>query len=101
MKEKSYARQRRRGIKRKLNLVKLKGGCCEICGYNKNLTALTFHHVDPSTKSFNVEMRNIANYEWNRVLKESNKCQVLCHNCHHELHHPEFNLKKLLTGNQN
>ena len=26
MKEKSYARQRRRGIKRKLNLVKLKGG---------------------------------------------------------------------------
>ena len=97
----SYKRQRNRGINRKLKLVKLKGGCCEICGYKKNLTALTFHHINPNTKSFNVEMRNIANYEWNRVLKESNKCQLLCHNCHHELHHPQFNLKKLLTGNQN
>ena len=96
MKEKSYARQRRRGINRKLKLVQLKGGCCEICGYKKNLTALTFHHIDASTKLFNVEMRNIANYEWNRVLKESNKCQLLCHNCHHELHHPSLAIKKLL-----
>ena len=29
-------------LNEKLNLVKLKGGCCEICGYKKNLTALTF-----------------------------------------------------------
>ena len=81
--------------------VKLKGGCCEICGYKKNLTALTFHHINPDKKLFNVEMRNIANYNWNKVLKEADQCQLLCHNCHHELHHPEFNLKKLLTDNQN
>ena len=97
----SYIRQQKRGIKRKLNLVKLKGGCCEICGYKKNLTALTFHHINPDKKLFNVEMRNIANYNWNKVLKEADQCQLLCHNCHHELHHPEFNLKKLLTDNQN
>ncbi len=54
MKEASYARQRRRGIKRKLKLVELKGGCCEICGYDKNLAVLTFHHTDLKTKKFNV-----------------------------------------------
>ena len=101
MKEKSYARQRRRGIKRKLNLVELKGGCCAICGYNKNLTALTFHHINSDTKLFNVEMRNIANYEWSKVLKEAKKCQLLCHNCHHELHHPSLDIKKLLMDNKN
>ena len=53
MKEVSYARQRRRGIKRKLKLVELKGGCCEICSYDKNLAVLTFHHSDPKTKLFN------------------------------------------------
>ena len=100
MKEKSYARQRRRGIKRKLNLVKLKGGCCEICGYKKNLTALTFHHINSDTKLFNVEMRNIANYEWNKVLSEAKKCQLLCHNCHHELHHPSLDIEKLSIDNE-
>ena len=24
-----------------------------------------------------------------KVLKEVNKCQLLCHNCHMEIHNPE------------
>tara|TARA_R110000824_G_scaffold288652_1_gene477106 strand:- start:324 stop:644 length:321 start_codon:yes stop_codon:yes gene_type:complete len=96
MKEAPYARQRRRGIKRKLKLIELKGGGCEICGYSKNLAVLTFHHTDPNTKLFNVELNNIANHKWQKVLKESKKCQLLCHNCHHEIHHPDLSLKKLL-----
>jgi len=93
----SYIRQRKRGTKRKLKLIELKGGGCEICGYNKNLAVLTFHHVDPKTKLFNLELRNIANYKWEKILTESKGCKLLCHNCHHEIHHPEFDLKKLLT----
>ena len=93
----SYIRQQKRGTKRKLKIVKLKGGCCEICGYNKNLAVLTFHHIDPNTKLFNVELKNIANHKWESVLSEANKCQLLCQNCHQELHHPDFSLKKLLT----
>lgn len=91
----SYKRQRKRGIKRKLNLIELKGGCCEVCGYNKNITALTFHHINPNDKLFNLELRGIANNNWQKVLDELKKCQLLCHNCHHELHHPEFNLEDL------
>jgi 5-methylcytosine-specific restriction endonuclease McrA len=92
----SYKRQRQRGIDRKLELIKLKGGCCEKCGYSKNLSALTFHHINPDDKSFNVEMRNIANHEWGAVLEEVEKCQLLCHNCHHETHHPDLDMQRLL-----
>ena len=93
--ESPYERQRKRGIKRKLKLIQLKGGGCETCGYNKNITALTFHHIDPTDKLFNLELRGIANNNWQKVLGELKKCQLLCHNCHHELHHPDFNLKEL------
>ncbi|MEY4334993.1 MAG: phage FelixO1, partial [Bacteroidota bacterium] len=31
----------------KQKLVEHKGGCCEICGYNKCIEALEFHHKDP------------------------------------------------------
>lgn len=31
---------------RKRKLVELKGGKCEICGYNKCIEALEFHHLD-------------------------------------------------------
>ena len=93
--ESPYERQRKRGIKRKLKLIQLKGGGCETCGYNKNITALTFHHIDPTDKLFNLELRGIANNNWQKVLDELKKCQLLCHNCHHELHHPDFNLKEL------
>ena len=93
----SYRRQRNRGIKRKLKLVELKGGCCEICGYKKNLAVLTFHHINPATKLFDIQLNNIANYKWERALAEASKCQLLCHNCHNELHHPDFDMKNLLT----
>jgi hypothetical protein len=91
----SYIRQKNRGIKRKLKLIKLKGGCCEMCGYKNNLAVLTFHHRDPSQKLFSIESRNISNYNFPKVLTEAEKCDLLCHNCHHETHYPDFNLKEL------
>ena len=94
-KESAYERQRKRGIKRKLKLIKLKGGCCEMCGYKNNLAVLTFHHRDPSQKLFNIQSRNISNYDFSKVLTEAKKCDLLCHNCHHETHYPDFNLRDL------
>ena len=46
----SYSYQKERGFKRKRELVLLKGGCCSKCGYDKNLSALEFHHKNPSEK---------------------------------------------------
>lgn len=56
---------------------------CEICGYDKNLSALDFHHKDPSTKEHGFNMKNMS-YE--KIKKEIIKCTLLCSNCHRELH---------------
>lgn len=39
-------------IAMKKQAIKLKGGKCEICGYDKCQDALVFHHEDPSEKEF-------------------------------------------------
>ena len=90
----TYAAQQKRGLERKKKLIEAKGGECEVCGYNKNYAALEFHHVDPSAKEFNLDMRKLSNSTWERILKEAKKCQLICSNCHAETHHPGLSIKK-------
>ena len=70
-----------RNTKRKL--VEYKGGKCILCGYNKYVGALHFHHINPSSKEFEVTERIRA---FERMKKESDKCVILCANCHAEVH---------------
>jgi len=84
-----------RGIKRKIKLIELKGGKCSNCGYNRNLAALCFHHVNPATKSFLLGSKNLHNRRFELLEAEADKCILLCHNCHNEYHHPT--LEGLLT----
>ena len=65
-------------------MIELKGGKCSICGYNKCIEALDFHHIDPEEKEMN--MSRGKSKAWNIVLKELDKCILLCSNCHRELH---------------
>ena len=37
--------------KLKLKALEYKGGKCEICGYDKNISALEFHHLDQRKKN--------------------------------------------------
>jgi len=85
-----YANQKKRAISRKLELIKLMGEKCN-CGYNKNLAALVFHHIDPNTKSFELDSRKISNMSMSDLLVEAKKCILLCHNCHMEIHYPNLN----------
>ena len=64
--------------------VKYKGGKCHICGYNVCMSALSFHHINPETKSFGIGSN--YNKAWETVKKELDKCVLLCHNCHAEFH---------------
>lgn len=84
-----YDIQKKKGYKRRLELLRLKGGKCEICGYSKNSSALCFHHMDPSEKEIKLSMRECSNFSWTALVNEVNKCQILCSNCHLEHHHPE------------
>lgn len=69
----------------KRRIVEIMGGQCEICGYNKCLDALEFHHKDPSKKDFQICCTGgCPSFE--RLLEEAKKCQLLCANCHREEH---------------
>lgn len=85
----TYSNQKDKGIIRKLELIAMKGNKCEMCGYNKNYTALCFHHLNPDTKLFKLDARNCSNKKFETLLIEANKCQLLCHNCHMEIHYPD------------
>ena len=88
-------RQFLRGAERKLDLIEYKGGKCEICGYNKNLAVLNFHHIDSSKKSFNIDGRLLANKKMEDLIHEANKCMLLCANCHQELHHENHDIETI------
>ena len=81
-----YLKQKERALTRKLELIKTKGGKCEICGYDKNIAALEFHHLNPSEKSFQLDARSLGNTTVEKLLKESDKCILVCANCHREIH---------------
>lgn len=68
----------------KQSFVDYKGGKCSICGYNKYIGALEFHHLDPSKKDFNLSQAKIFN---DKVKQELDKCILVCSNCHREEHY--------------
>ena len=76
---------------RKLQLIEIKGGCCKNCGYNRCLRSLSFHHRDKSLKKFTISSHALLGKSWDKLLLELDKCDILCLNCHHELHSFEDN----------
>jgi hypothetical protein len=62
-----------------------KGGGCKICGYNKCIEALEFHHLNPDEKDFTIASGG-KTVSWDTIKKEIDKCILLCANCHRELH---------------
>lgn len=78
----SWVTNHRKNKKKKL--VEIFGGKCKICGYNKYVGALDFHHLKSSTKSFTLSVKGLC-YSWDTILKEAGKCILLCKNCHTEV----------------
>ena len=72
-------------LRKKKILVGNAGGKCCRCGYNKNLKALHFHHLDPSQKKHELGMANLVK-SIDLLQKEADKCILLCANCHAEEH---------------
>ena len=59
---------------------------CVICGENEPIS-LSFHHTEPKDKSFTISTARARNLSYDIILKEINKCVVLCHNCHAKVEH--------------
>lgn len=85
--------------RRKKEVVESFGGECQICGYNKNVNALCFHHTDPTVKENNPT--TIIN-QWKvdrsipQLIKE--KVVLLCLNCHAEVHSEDYNHDKIINN---
>lgn len=74
--------RRRRTVKQ--TLVAEAGGCCRLCGYDRYLGALQFHHVDPSQKRIGLAYKGTA-LALSTLRAEAAKCVLLCANCHAEV----------------
>jgi cytochrome c553 len=64
-------------------LVAEGGGCCQVCGYDRSILNLCFHHVDPATKSFAMTIASGKSLDAYR--EEAKKCVLVCANCHGEI----------------
>ncbi|MEK6917572.1 MAG: hypothetical protein AABW51_01350 [Nanoarchaeota archaeon] len=83
-KEKVYLRKMNRRKRLKEEVVNMLGNKCRLCGYNKSYAAFDFHH-DKGEKEENISYL-IKNESRQKLLKEVEKCILLCSNCHRELH---------------
>lgn len=72
----------RRRLKRKA--IEYLGGKCKYCGYDKYDGSLEFHHPN-SDKDFGLGQGGHTR-SWERVKKELDKCELVCVNCHREIH---------------
>lgn len=74
----------RRARYEEIDRIKTECGCSS-CGMT--ITAcLDFHHRDPLTKLFEISRGITMGYAWARILAEIEKCDVLCSNCHRQVH---------------
>lgn len=74
--------RRRRRVKRLL--VDEAGGRCSVCGYDRCIAALEFHHLVPADKSFSLSHRGVTR-SLAKARSEASKCALLCANCHAEV----------------
>jgi transposase-like protein len=74
--------RRRKEVKR--ILVAEAGGSCALCGYDRSMAGLHFHHREPAEKAFGLSGRGMA-LSLEAARAEAAKCVLLCSNCHAEV----------------
>lgn len=68
----------------RLKCIKYLGNKCKLCG-TSDVHILCFHHKNPKEKEFKFSKRHGMKFD--NYKKELDKCELLCHNCHHKLHY--------------
>ena len=81
-------RQKRFAAKQFVTRYKEKRSCK--CG-ERDPVVLQFHHLDPSKKEAKISRMVGSGAPKEALLKEMEKCEVICANCHLRLHYKERN----------
>lgn len=74
-------------LETKQRIVDSMGGKCQVCGYNRCLSNLALHHINPKEKDFALGAIRKSPKAWIKIVEELRKCILLCHICHNELHY--------------
>lgn len=83
-----YATQK--GREKREFIVEKLGGKCVVCGFNKYKSALDTHHLHPEEKD--VAWKTSRGWKIEKIIKELEKCVLLCKNCHSAIHNNELQL---------
>lgn len=74
---------------KKLSIIKYKEWkqtlVCECCDETDEV-CIDAHHLDPSKKNFNISTFGNSGGSITTILKEMEKCVVVCSNCHRKIH---------------
>ena len=85
-----YAAQKRHRVRIRSSLLEfLSSKRCVDCGENDPVV-LDFDHKDPKDKTRNVARFLSGHYSWESVLKEIEKCEIRCANCHRRKSYEQF-----------
>ena len=84
-KRKQAVRRHRLKVRKITDDYKIEKGC-KLCGYNNHPAALHFHHREEENKLFEISQWHSRVHALDTLFTEINKCDVLCANCHAELH---------------
>ena len=74
-----------RRFKLRLKILEYLGNKCQGCGYSQCIQALDAHHINSDEKEFNISGSHSRS--WESIIKELDKCVLLCSNCHREVHY--------------
>lgn len=88
-KERERQQVARGKIRSMINGIKEDAGCRD-CG-EKHPACLQFHHKDPTTKLFRINIAVAQKKPLRLIMEEIQKCEILCANCHAKLHWNERN----------
>lgn len=83
LRKQTLQNDRRLAMRKAISDYKASHGCS--CGED-HPACLDFHHMD-SDKEVNVSDAIRCGWSINRLMKEIQKCIVMCANCHRKLHH--------------
>ncbi len=84
-----YAYQNKRLNRQKVRAIEHLGGSCKDCGRTGHPVIFDFHHLDMGAKEF--EWARLRRKSWDKIVKELDKCVLLCSPCHRLRHvNPEM-----------
>ena len=92
--EEEKIRKNRLAVKNRIQKLKIMaveylGGKCIKCGYDKCIWAMDFHHRNPKEKKYSIG--TYFSRSWEKLKKELDKCDLVCANCHREIHYEIYN----------